>query len=315
MFSRFITLSVSIFAAVVIAGCSSDPAESSTPDAGIDASTSDADASTSDADASTSDADASTADADASDGDVIITPEELTCLELADCFYACAGDTECITGCHDEASETASADFTAVMACLAEAQLPCTIDESVLDFRCAYEECAEHIGSCAASEPEDLEDELNCIELGMCIAQCEGEGCEDACRAQASEHAIVLLDAMIDCSIDPENVSACEAEADPGACLYERCKSYADACNEHGGESEGYSCEQILSCMDDECSNMVCSFSCLEKGSEDGKADVLIAFDGLKQCHQDGVEACYDPEGTSWDCIHEQWAECATVCP
>ncbi len=111
---------------------------------------------------------------------------------------------------------------------------------------CAPEEVCEH-GECRPDETSDL----SCIEVFMCLLQCEtqDESCTHECQRRLDQTQLGSLVALVNCfndsDCDPENTECIQA-----------------ACSELWAECEGGGCERL--CDDKQCGDDGCGGSCGE---------------------------------------------------
>ncbi len=197
---------------------------------------------------------------------------DATCGELNECLTLCGDDDACEFACVEGASPEALELLQNAAACFQEA------DCEEGDGPCFQEACGDVIDACLEDEgPRPIAD---CPDLNECLRGCDGEACQDRCRALAPEGAVLDFDAILTCIED--NDCADEDGVDQ-ACMQENCGVELEACFGPPPQPEGEgTCAELNECLTLCGGANDCNAACIEATSP----EAFQTFDDAVSCIQ-----------------------------
>ncbi len=194
------------------------------------------------------------------------------CTAATSCAASCsAGDVRCTIQCFETAAKDDLAATRDLRLCALKA---CAGLKDDAKSACIAANCATEIDTCRG------ETAFDCLQLSSCNARCatpkpgEFNDCGAFCTSFASDDGVALSGAYADCKLQ------CKGLLDSIGCVKEKCVDEVVACFGEGGD---LTCQEINTCVSDECSGIggdpVCISACLAKGKA-GSKDAFIQYEG-----------------------------------
>jgi len=194
------------------------------------------------------------------------------CADATSCAAGCsAGDVLCTVHCYQNTAKAALTPMRDLRLCTMKT---CAGLKDEAKSVCIAANCATEIDTCRGG------DAFDCLALSACNAKCptpkpgEFNDCSAFCKSFAGADGIAKHVAYAECKLQ------CKGAFDPSACIKEKCVDQVLACF---GDTGDLTCQEINTCVWDDCDGIggdpTCIAACIEKGKA-GSKDAFVQYEG-----------------------------------
>jgi len=210
----------------------------------------------------------------------------LTCAEMYNCLNSCPNDEtgqECGSDCIGNGSIEGQAIWNDFIDCLdANGYFDCTEGDEAC-YQTAWDACQTEFEACIPPGT------ASCVEMYLCVIQCQDSACSQECLASGTSEAQGLWNDFINC-IDSKGYFEC-AEGDD-ACMqaaWDQCNTEFTACA-HGEKT----CKEVFECLN-ACNpaSEICPLECQVTGSVAAQEAFSLMVDCVvNECGEAGDAEC-----------------------